>query len=352
MNLANTEIEQSDTAIKKGRDWKIIGFWYLIIINAIMLLTLVFYFQIKVKDWVSEIKPQINDLNNSYIDLYYKYSRVDDIEKNQQQFYVMQKKDLEEIKSLILYIKTDNDKMSERISQETSTIVDKVNLYVSIAVVLLTLIGIFIPLIVQNMGNHQIQEKYDELKKDFGEKNNKISKLDKQLVNLSKSYKEIDAKTEHVDELNEKIKVQEVTVSDIENNLKQLPPVRIMFYLHKVLDLNDIRYYSQSMKTTYEYFLTIINSIKCDIEKCKETKVASDDSVLLQSLNSFIIDCKSIKVYGYTRSAITILKSLEEAFSIFIQNEIVEDEQKYNLLILSLENTISKLNEVVFDDLL
>jgi hypothetical protein len=133
---------------------------------------------------------------------------------------------------------------------EVIGIVDRVNLYVTIGIVLLTLLGVFVPVIVQSFGSQEIRER----------------------------QRELDEKMESF-----KTEVSNVT------------PLRLSHSLLRALNKDLIRWYAKKSKDTEELLKSIFENIRRDLETCKEKNILYSNKIdIKDSLRDFNLHLKDL----------------------------------------------------------
>lgn len=162
------------------------------------------------------------------------------------------------IKNNLIALKTKVDNAMQLTHQDVINIVDRVNLYVTIGIVLLTLIGVFLPIIVQKFGRDEIIDLLNHSHKRI--EDNTIAKLREHAKILKRSKK---------------------VLNNLKKEVNNIPPLRLSHSLLFALDKNLIVWYSKEPSENRKLFLNAFESISKDLNSCysKGINVQNKDAI-------------------------------------------------------------------------
>jgi ABC-type multidrug transport system fused ATPase/permease subunit len=189
----------SNSNRKNGFNWRLILPWVFVFILIIIVVWLILGVYSHL-DRIENVANQTRELNKSF------GAEIQEIETIGSQVYpginILTKEDMQSLKKILFALKGEVDKAISLSHQDTINIVDRVNLYVTIGIVLLTLLGVFLPVIVQSFGREEIKELKEDLKKKAETLEEKIKKSEERLNEISTK---IDAKGNEIEEFGNKI---------------------------------------------------------------------------------------------------------------------------------------------------
>lgn len=231
---------------------------------------------------------------------------------------VLTNEDLYSIKKTIYYLKDEVDKAIELSRRETTAIVDRVNLYITIGIVLLTLLGVFVPVIVQNFGSDDTRERHKELKREIEKGRNEFSRL------LKNAEKKITKETQgKVQDLENRIDDSNKAINSMKIEVMNIPPLRLSYSILRALDKNLIKWYIKKPSDTRIRLKEIFEHICKDLESCRsENILSSNNEILKKSLRDFNYHLKDI-LFTFQGERIHLEKfsKLKNSVESYINNE-------------------------------
>jgi chromosome segregation ATPase len=189
--------------------------WWLIALSVLPLMIIVLWLIFLVHpqlDRIEKVANQTTELNKNF------FAEIQKIETIGSQVYwgmnILTKEDMQSLKKILFALKAEVDKAIDLCHRDTINIVDRVNLYVTIGIVLLTLLGVFLPVIVQSFGKEEIKELKEKLKINTETLDKKTEKFSSDIEKLKGEFKEelkintgtLDKKTEKFSSDIEKLK--------------------------------------------------------------------------------------------------------------------------------------------------
>lgn len=255
--------------------------------------------------------------------------------------FVLTKEDMHSIKKILFSLKTEVDNAIKYSHADTINIVDRVNLYVTIAIVLLTLLGVFVPVIVQNFGKEELNQKIEELKgKIFdGEKGiNELVTQSEENIKKSTTEKLIEMKQKIKNGEDEIVKLGESTstklkgledrikdsgkkLKPLEDEVLNVPPLRLSYSLSRALDKDLIRWYTKNPKDNEKHLKNIFNSVLEDLRECKSKGILpGNNNVLSSSLTNFDIHLNDILLFQNGRRQLVPFENLQNCVSNLLRN--------------------------------
>ncbi|MGD2086040.1 MAG: hypothetical protein PVH61_07640 [Candidatus Aminicenantes bacterium] len=285
--MANSDLNSNR---KKCFKWRLIALSVLPLIIIVVWLILSVYPHL---DRIENVANQTWELAKNFFAEIQKIETIDS--KALLGMNILNKEDMQSLKKILFALKAEVDKAIELSHQDTINIVDRVNLYITIGIVLLTLLGVFVPVIVQNIGSQELREKQKEL-------NQRIKDRDEQ----------IDRKYDKIDE----------RINSINIEVLNIPPLRLSYSLLRALDKNLIRWYSKKQKDNRNFLKEIFEIIYKDLETCREKKVLSsrNKDILKGSLRDFNFHLREILFTLNDREHLDHFKKLENTIEGFINN--------------------------------
>ncbi|MGL1894608.1 MAG: hypothetical protein OCD02_23505 [Spirochaetaceae bacterium] len=266
--------------------------------------------EIKISDFQKLVKDYSNIIDNS----------------NEKKYIIIEKKEVNNILELLVFLKNDFENSKKDVISETSFFIDKVNLYLSIGIVLLTLMGVFIPVIVQSFSQQDIKDKQKQLSKnqnflslvqtklsnDFTEKNKIVKTLGSEIKNIEN---ELRIEKAEIDKNKDIIKT-------LHSDSKKIFPIRLVFLLDKTLDKDLIKQFTISPQNYIKSISITINEIKNELENCCENDIFPDnDNFLKGGLRKFVNDFDLILLSLHDRRALKIYEKIIIEIKRFVELE-------------------------------
>lgn len=261
-----------------------------------------------IKEYKLEKTDQLNKLEKSKTNLI----DINKLEKSKN-YIVIKKEDLESINGNI-------NQLAEEIYSEknkaTSIIdkdIDRINLYMAIGIGFFSIIGIFVPLVINYLSHDDLKEKLKELQ--LKTQNLNSEELDKAVSNaneaLSKSteidvisdkLKEVQEKTKDLnnEELEKAIKnanealSKSAEIDGIKDNLDDVIPkvstISLQIALNRINNMTSIAIKNIRLHKDNKLFNELFNHLKDELNKCKEDKnhSISENKPLIETLKDFV----------------------------------------------------------------
>lgn len=284
-------------------------------ITLINLLVIVGWFLLLTRNQDTIIKNNTaQEINSEEFQEYVKdYTNV--IEKDNNKYITFEKEDVDKVLNLIVFLKKDFEKAKQSTINETSVIIDKVNLFLSIGIVLLTLMGIFIPIIVQTFSQQEIKdnqekltEKQNELIDTIGKKDEKINSISTKIIKVSKNLEK------------EKIKLESTLslANEIGSESEKIFPIRLVFLLEKTLDKNLMTQYTLNPKEYLKAIIITLKALKNEFENCSTKKIyPNNDDFYKSGLEKFISEFDVIILSLQDRTSIELYERLIDEIRVF-----------------------------------
>ena len=315
---------------------------------------------------IEEVAKDINKINEDF------FNDIQKIDTLGSQFLfsmqVLSKEDIQSIKKILFALKTEVDKAIEFSHQDTINIVDRVNLYVTIGVVLLTLLGVFVPVIVQNFGREEMKEKIKETEKKISDG---IKNMDGKLINMdtkisdgekemkekictaeedmkkrisdgirdmekksregienitnlvATSEEEINKSTsEKLAKLKREIDDSKEAIKPLKHEVRNIPPMRLSYSLLRALDKDLIRWYSKNPNDNRAHLGDIFAGISSDLQECKNIGILpGNNDTLKKSLRDFNFHLRDILItFQGGRNHLDPFKSLQSWVDKLVNN--------------------------------
>lgn len=266
----------------------------LIAISVFILLSIVYTFQFLLPEKLDNVASNIKEKDISIDEFVQQYAKIDSIgSKSKNRYYYLSEADLNSIKQIVTYIKIDTEKTIQNFRYEIDNTIDRVNIYISIGIVLLTLMGLFIPVTVQHFSSEDI---------------------------------------------NKKLKKLEIMADRNEKQVEYIPPLKLAYSLQRAISKDSIRYFHTNPSSQETYLKKIYKLIKNDIEECKKKNLYPFDNDFLRScLELFLSDLDIVIQTSQTRRNIDEIRELKSHFTNIISNNN-GDRSLYDNLIVYLDN--------------
>jgi ABC-type multidrug transport system fused ATPase/permease subunit len=292
-----------------------------IFITLIVLLILVFIiFALNVNSHLNDIEKIAKATFSIKKNLAQSIDQIDKLFKpSASMIAFVHQEDINRIKEILFSFNNTVDKTIQYSHHDVINIVDRVNLYVTIGVVLLTLMGMFLPLIINNFAREEMSKKYAELKDEL---KNEHSKLEYKQIELKDNLKkQKDDLKKNQDDLKNEIKSQkdelQQFVRDSELKIKNgtteelttlkdqikfaskeaenVAPLRLSQNLSLALNKDFIRWYVKSPEHNRKYFKELFIGIYEDLEECNHKKIViPENKTLIYSFKAFNFNLKHI----------------------------------------------------------
>ncbi len=280
----------------------------------------------KIESAAYEAKKIQENLANEIISFDLEVQGIDkyDSKKYQGLLNLVSGADIADLKKSLFLLKNQVDKAIERSHQDAVNIVDRVNLYTTFAIALLSLFGIFTPIYVQFIGNREFNKKIDDWENHYRNNMAKLEekfqdKMDKLEGQFSSKTCELEVKAE--DGVSRLREIQ----TDLHTNI---PSLRLAYSLGRALDKNRIRWYSKSPHENASFLKETFENIAEDLEDCKSKGILpSNNSHMKGSLKDFHYQLQDvIRSYSSERDNLEKIKELDNKLSQFSKD--TNDQKK------------------------
>lgn len=260
--------------------------WLLVLLAGLPSIIIACWFYFGVHPWLNRIENDVNQAREINKNSFAEIQKIGTIDsKALLGMNIFNKEDIQSLKKILFALKAELDKTIELSHQDTINIVDRVNLYVTIGIVLLTLLGVFVPVIVQSFGSQEFKEKSKEL-------NQKIKQIDDEVLII--------------------------------------PSLRLSYALLRATDKDLIRWYLRKPKKNRDFLKGIFEIIYAEMEKCREKKVlsSSNKDILIDSLRYFNLHLKDLLLTFYERKHLEQFRSLQRHIEDFVNNVDSNEAEK------------------------
>lgn len=262
--------------IKHHYNQKIMIFGSIFLLLIILLFSLQWYFlNKKINDYKTEKDEEINNLSQIKS---FKFLQFDSLQ-NKDGIIVMKEKDILKINEDIRAISDLIYKESNRAESIIDKDLDRLNLYMSMGIGFIAIIGVFIPILVNLLSVQDLREKINDMPsqaeiKEFGEKANSAMEKSKSIEGISAS----------IGVLQEKVDKAIPTISTLilQNAIGRF------FNISPYILTNLIR------EKDRNYFINLLDYIRIGFNECKNdfNHSISSDKYLNGTINDF---CQYLK---------------------------------------------------------
>ncbi len=313
---------------------KDIGKWFLVIFTVLFVLQWCF-----INNQLSDIKEQ----NRIKLDSLIKINSVEDIKcsKTKDGKYFIEAEELakfdEKIKTLSKQVYSETHRAESIIDKD----LDRLNLYMAIGIGFMTLLGIFVPILVNIISVQDIKEKQISLKKEQVTLQSEFKKLPKDEI-LQKAIKNADDAISKSAEM-EKLK------SIAEKILPKVYTLSLQISINRFFNMNANFLQEFALKGNYTRYINLLNIIKEELIKCKEDELhkIQEDESLKDTISDFsrilfderFVFASYIKIPEITEKFIAIAESLNNLSN----SSLINENQNYNNVINLFQELIELL---------
>ncbi len=316
------------------KNLKDIGKWFLIIFTVLFILQWCF-----ISNQLSAIKEQ----NRNKLDSLIKTNSVEDIKysKTKEGKYFIEVEELakfdEKIKSLTKQVYSETHRAESIIDKD----LDRLNLYMAIGIGFMTLLGIFVPILVNIISVQDIKEKQISLKKEQDILQSEFKKLPKDEI-LQKAIKNAD---DAISKSAEMEKLKSIT----EKILPKVYTLSLQISINRFFNMNANYLQKFALKGNYTRYINLLNIIKEELIKCKDDELhkIQEDESLKDTISDFsrilfderFVFASYIKIPEIPEKFIAIAGSLNNLSN----SSLINENQNYNNVINLFQELIELL---------
>lgn len=292
----------------------------LLVIFSILVITLFLFYWNKMSDNIEIFKKEYGE---KYERLSNAKTNLIDIEKlnHKDSIILIKKDDLTEINRNINSLA--EEVFNERNRAETiiDKDIDRLNLYMSIGIGFMALIGIFLPILVNLISVQDLKEKQKNLENQISE-----TKIDEAKSKISKIESELN------------VHLPSISTLYIQNSLNRY------FNISPILLTNLIRQRDKA------YFIEILENIKIGFLKCKEDNrhVIKNDKFLISTLNDFayFLEKPSNHSSFFNKEIQIAYDTLREHLISFINSDKEDEDSFYTGVIKKISQIIDLIKTI------
>jgi len=285
--------------------------------------------------------------------------------------FIINERDLQNIKEHINYLTRQVDEAVKKSEEQVQLDIDRLNLYMTVAIGLLGILGVFVPILANYFGREELKSKINAFKKDLRKVYWRLLKMEATAIDSESTINTTDDKIkqfvlevdsritsfqQNLEGFNQQINSisttaqsaqdQVVTASSKIINLEELLLLLISFTKITNLDSVRINFSSDSRK----YLLQKFKIIKNNFILCKNAQLNPVNiDQFSDNIIEFVISLELIKrsgVFLRHRDDIEFLNQLITSLNDF-PKEITSAnlDSKYSAIIISIENLITHLEK-------
>lgn len=208
-------------------------------------------------------------------------SNIDSTTKN----YLLKEADLKRIEQYMNYLAKEADITAQRYEQLVQLDIDRLNLYMTVAIGLLAFMGIFVPLVVNFFGKQDLDEKIKQ--------NNQKVEINEDKMRGTENF---------INQLDVNAKNSENKITSLEARIPEVTLLVLQYAISSLSNINKRRLFNSSIKARTRYFVETLGHIKYGFERC------ASDGIMPHQNNGFLKH--NIEDFNWTLQRLSIQSDL------------------------------------------
>jgi hypothetical protein len=198
--------------------------------------------------------------------------------------------------------------------EERRAMISQINLYVTVGIILMTLLGIFVPVLVHHYGKAELKDDIDETKKT--------------MINFEGDLKGYEHKFNDLSPELEKVK----------SEMSNIPPLRLHYSFTLAISPNNVKWFSTKPKERKELLKAIFQHIIVELKRCKQNNIyVSNNEFFKLGLRAFGTDVREILKFQTDRNGIRYMTEIIACIEEISLEDESNSEEKLNNIIQKFE---------------